>query len=135
MPRRWLLIYAVSADVADRLPDVLAHHPSVAVAREQDVGDSVVVTVEVDADPDVVDVVARQVREADPDAARLHDSLIDVPDDADPATVSLDFEVGDDPTPCPHCAGWRHERTVDGGGRPVLREWHRASCPEYLSWL
>lgn len=135
MSRRWLLIYAVSAAVADRLPAVLAHLPRVAVAREQDIGDSTVVTVEVDADPALVDDVARQVREADPNASRLHDSLIDVPDDADPTTVSLDFEAGDEPEPCPHCAGWRYERTLDGRGRPVLREWHRAACPEYQSWL
>ena len=51
-----------------------------------------------------------------------------------PATVSLDYAAFDWPTPCPWCARWRAERTLDALGRPVLREWHHDECPRYREW-
>ncbi|MEH3032821.1 MAG: hypothetical protein PGN07_01985 [Aeromicrobium erythreum] len=51
-----------------------------------------------------------------------------------PATVFLDFDDTDWPSPCPWCRGWHAERTRDLRGDRVLREWHHAECPRYLEW-
>lgn len=50
------------------------------------------------------------------------------------ATLSVDFEVDDEPEPCPHCPAWWSERVVDLDGLPVLREWHQRTCPIASGW-
>ncbi|GAA2080670.1 hypothetical protein GCM10009821_21430 [Aeromicrobium halocynthiae] len=135
MSARWLLVFSVASVVADRLPSVLERIPKVVVASVPD-DDQSVLTVEVDADPKIIDDVLRQVRAADPNALRLHDSIISTPTPTGtPASKPIDFEFGDEPQPCEHCADWRHEAVTDAGGQLVLREWHQADCAVYESWL
>ncbi len=135
MSARWLLVFSVASVVADRLPSVLERIPKVVVASVPD-EEQTVLTVEVDADPHLVDDVLRQVRAADPNAMRLHDSIISTPaPSGTPASASVDFEFGDEPQPCEHCVDWRHETVNDASGQLVLREWHQPDCAVYESWL
>ncbi len=50
------------------------------------------------------------------------------------STTSVDFEKDDDVAPCSHCTLWRYEYVDDETGRPVLREWHAADCPQVARW-
>jgi hypothetical protein len=48
--------------------------------------------------------------------------------------VSLDYDATDTPEPCVHCDAWHFEVVTDHDGVPVLREWHRSTCPTFVEW-
>lgn len=136
MAARWVLVFSVQAPVAPRLADRLESAHGVVVSTQATETGSMLLSMEVVADPAVVDVIVAEVRQQDENAERMHSSVIMTPElDASPATAAVDFAASDEPSPCGHCLTWRHEHVVADDGETVLREWHRPDCPTYTAWL
>ena len=136
MSSRWVLVYAVDPLLVGDATERLGRELGAVVASEPGRGGTAVLSLEVAADPEVVVAATQVVRSVDPSAERLHDVVVtEPPSDHEPVTVFVEYDLADEPDPCEHCAGWRHDVGPGLGGEQVLREWHRATCPTYAAWL
>ena len=134
MSSRWLLDFGIASASREKVLALLDDVDGAVVAHQDGRDGTSVVTVEVDAEQDRVDEVTRTVRSVDPDAHRLHDTVVvEPPADTVPATVHLDYAADDEPVRCDFCGDWRYEY-VEGPEGSVLREWHREDCPTYVAW-